>query len=72
MTFGKNNFFLRLQTPITLDRHSVGTVWDCSSNVRQNPNGPDDQNEHFKQPHMTIELFRLPLINELKIKYAVN
>ena len=22
----------------------------------QNPNDPDDENEHFKQPHIVIEL----------------
>ena len=24
-------------------------------NVRQNPNDPDDESEHFKQPHFAIE-----------------
>ena len=23
---------------------------------KQNPNDPDDENEHFKQPHIAIEL----------------
>ena len=26
-----------------------------NSNVWQNPNDPDDENEHFKQPHIAIE-----------------
>ena len=27
-----------------------------SSNVWQNPNDPVDENEHFKEPHIAIEL----------------
>ena len=26
-----------------------------NSNVWQNPDDPDDENEHFKQPHIAIE-----------------
>ena len=26
-----------------------------NSNIWQNPNDPDDENEHFKQPHIAIE-----------------
>ena len=32
----------------------------------QNPNDPDDENEHFKQPHIAIEKKNLSWDNSLK------
>ena len=36
---------------------------------KQNPNDPDDENEHFKQPHIAIEFNEH--IHQLSIKYQL-
>ena len=38
------------------------------SNVWQNPNDPDNENKHFKQPHIAIE--KIKLVN-LTVKFTV-
>ena len=39
--------------PLTIN---INLLSKHESNVWQNPNDPDDENEHFKQPLIAIEL----------------
>ena len=36
--------------------------------TRSDPNDPDDENEHFKQPHIAIELFPHKIVYQKLIR----
>ena len=56
------NCFLALKLSYDIKNHQAN-----NSNVWQNPNDPDDETEHFKQPHIAIDL----LILKFKYNYHI-
>ena len=41
--------------PLTININLLGK----HGNVWQNPNDPDDENEHFKQPHIATQKYSI-------------